>query len=180
MKAFIAALVLGFSSFGLDYSVAAEATLPLNHPGYGEGIDQAMSICTGLEQPHLRDRCRKVVSQARFFVPAALHVCQQVTFAPSLVECVEVVADQPYRDSEARSCQVEDNDRRKIDCLKSMRQPSNPIGQPGYDQISRSYVRQQIRSALDMMDLGNFYLARQILTSLLFELDRGSRSARRP
>ncbi len=138
-----------FSSGFISFEARASST----------GRDEALRVCANLQSLGRREECRQIVGPARHFSTAAVQVCRQMSFEPYVVDCIQVIANRFYSDSEVSSCDQESTERRKIECLGQLGQlPGNALP---------PHAESAIRSAIRAIDGGYPYDARRILLRLL-------------
>ena len=126
------------------------------------GKDAAYQVCAKMSMPGHREDCRKIVSASRTFTVQAVQLCGSFDFVPYINDCLTVIRDKHYSQSEVELCDKETIDRHKIECLGNV--GGNPGG-GGYLPPEASYG---IRSAIRSIEMGDGYRAREILKDILY------------
>jgi|GEM_PF-693571 len=144
-------------SLGMGFSIQAHS-----HEAADLGKDAAYQVCAKMSMPGHREDCRKIVSASRIFTVQAVQLCGSFDFVPYINDCLTVIRDKHYSQSEVELCDKETIDRHKIECLGNV--GSNPGG-GGYLPPEASYG---IRSAIRSIEMGDGYRAREILKEVLY------------
>ena len=165
-------MITVLSVFAVSQTGRAQESLDTALRSHSDSLDNAMDVCTRMSQQHLRSRCRTTVASASFFVQEAVDVCKGISSELSQSACIAVIANVPFRAIEAKSCEIEQGDRLKSKCLQGLKESINFVLDSNSTQVmSPDVIRNQISSAIQLMDVGLIFRARQVLGVLYSQLD---------
>ncbi len=157
-------LVLALASFSFLHLARAEGfDSGFSVDALSNGKDAALRVCDGLSMSSSKRECVALVGESRYFDTDALPLCSSFSMNSRVVECMQVIRDRRYTAQEVRTCSSESFDSDKVECM-------GRLGEE-YAPPAGGTLRSELERVLRYMDSGDLTSARRNLIRVIDTLD---------